>query len=114
MQRQCMGDMKVWDDLTPLHAAARYGCKEVCELLIRCGSNVNIQATDGNTPLHCAACNNMFNVCVLLLSKGANISMTNNHTETPLVLARMFSDPRTVSLLRPQIDGSTHNSCAMV
>ena len=37
--------------LTPLHEAATYGHKEVAELLIAEGADVNAKAGDGSTPL---------------------------------------------------------------
>ena len=41
-------DIKGW---TPLHQAARNGHKEIAELLIAKGADVNVKNEDGETPL---------------------------------------------------------------
>jgi len=43
-----------WGDLTPLHYAAQKGHKEIIELLIANGVNVNAKMTNGSTPLDLA------------------------------------------------------------
>ncbi len=49
-------DLNAKDDgWAPLHAAVDEGHKEVAELLIANGANVNAKGRDGRTPLHDAA-----------------------------------------------------------
>jgi len=46
---------KNYVDCTPLYIAAENGNREMIDLLISRGAEVNVQATDGYTTLHCAA-----------------------------------------------------------
>ena len=52
-------DVNVMDsdfgNATPLHTAARWGYKEIIELLISSGADVNAKDDNGWTPLHRAA-----------------------------------------------------------
>ena len=58
------------DGWTPLHNAAGYSTKEMVELLISNGANVNAKNEDGWTPLHDAATKE---VAELLIDKGADM-----------------------------------------
>ena len=71
--------------LTPLHYTAAYGHKEIAELLITNGAEVN--AMGGRikwTPLHTAASNGHKEVVDLLIAKGADVNAKDEHGETPL------------------------------
>jgi len=59
---------------TPLHRAAQLGHKDVAELLLAKGANVNDRANTGDTPLHAAALNSHMDVAELLLAKGADVN----------------------------------------
>jgi len=39
------------NEMTPLHLAAQIGCKEIAEILILKGANVNAKTKSGITPL---------------------------------------------------------------
>ena len=70
---------------TPLVQAATNGHKEVCELLILKGANVNYsESIGGYTALLWAASNGHQSVCELLISKGADVNTTNNDGYTAL------------------------------
>ena len=56
---------------TPLHFAARDGYKEIVELLIAEGANVNANNQYGYTPLHLATTKE---VAALLISNGADVN----------------------------------------
>jgi len=70
---------------TALHVAcAYYSCKDICELLIAHGANVNAVTLDGTTPLMLAAGNAKKEVVELLLQKGAKASQKDNKEKTAL------------------------------
>jgi ankyrin repeat protein len=60
--------------LTPLHAAADYGRKDVAEFLLVNKANINIKDTEGLTPLHRAAAFGHENIVELLLVNKADIN----------------------------------------
>ena len=66
---------------TPLHFAAEYGFKNVVELLLARGANVNAEGRDGVTPLHKAANSAVADV---LIAKGADINAKGKADKTPL------------------------------
>ena len=70
---------------TPLHLAATFGHKEIAELLIDKGADVNaVGGLLGWTPLHWAASEGRKEVAELLIAKGANVNAKDDHGETPL------------------------------
>jgi len=60
--------------MTPLHWAADNGNKEVVELLLAKGADVNAKADNGNTPLHLAIHKGNKDIVKLLISRGADIN----------------------------------------
>jgi len=73
---------------TPLHVAAYYGYKEIMELLLANGAEVDVRDNDGRTPLHhmvllCARPD----VAEVLINNGAAINTTDNPGTTPLSIA---------------------------
>ena len=70
--------------MTPLHAAARKGLKEVVELLIHEGTDVNAKSDDGWTPLHYAANKE---TAELLIAKGADVNAKAEDGVAPLHVA---------------------------
>jgi ankyrin repeat protein len=60
---------------TPLHCAARYGHKQVAQLLIAEGADVNAKDTRGRTPLDLAINRGRKEIVKLLLSRGADVSL---------------------------------------
>ena len=75
---------------TPLHYAAFYGHKDVLELLLAKGADVNAKEDDDKTPLHFAAIKGRKEAVKLLLAKGADVNAKEDTGETPLHYAAIF------------------------
>jgi len=84
------------DGWTPLHNAAGYSTKEMVELLILNGANVNSKNEDGWTPLHDAATKE---VAELLIAKGADLDAKDKDNWTPLHKAAFGGHMEIVELL---------------
>ena len=70
---------------TVLHnAVSSRGRKEIVELLINKGANVNSKDFFGVTPLHLAALGGNTEIAKILIENGANINAKNKEGESPL------------------------------
>ena len=89
-------------DTTPLHWAAQKGHKEVAELLLANGADVNARNKYGDTPLHFAASAGSKDVVELLLAHGAEVNVVDRPpiSETPLQSAASRGHQDIVELLR--------------
>ncbi|MDE2643043.1 MAG: ankyrin repeat domain-containing protein [Verrucomicrobiota bacterium] len=70
-------DVNAKDDVgkTPLTYAARFGHKEVAELLLAKGADASAKTDDnGTTPLHHAALNGHKETAAMLIAKGADVN----------------------------------------
>jgi ankyrin repeat protein len=85
-----------WDDRTPLHFTTT---KEIAELLIAKGADVNAESQRGSTPLHEAASSGHKEIAELLIANGANVNARNNYKWTPLHYAAVRSDKEIIELL---------------
>jgi len=83
--------------MTPLHAAAIRNHKEIAQLLIAKGADVNAKNKYGGTPLHYAATKE---IAELLIAKGANVNMREIDGSTPLDLAIKRKRTEIAELLR--------------
>ena len=64
-----------WPEMTPLTYAARFGHKEVAELLLAKGADASAKTDDnGTTPLHHAALNGHKETAAMLIAKGADVN----------------------------------------
>jgi pectate lyase len=62
-----------WGD-TPLHYAGRWGYKEIVELLLTKGADVNTKNNEDQTPVDIALSRNRKEIVDLLIAKGADVS----------------------------------------
>ena len=76
----------------PLHYAVVGGHKEVAELLISKGADVNAKDKDGWTPLHEATMGGHKEVAELLIVKGADVNAKDEGGNTPLDGAEEVSE----------------------
>ena len=73
---------------TLLRYAARKGHKEIVELLIAEGADVNAKESAGWTPLHNAALDGHREIAELLIAEGADVNAKHVGGQTPLDLAK--------------------------
>jgi len=71
-------------DYTYLHLTARMGTKEIAEMLIQKGTEIDAKDNEGMTPLHWALSRDSNDVAKLLLAKGADFSWTDKNGLTAL------------------------------
>ena len=82
-----------YKDTTLLHTAAAYGHKEIVELLIEEGSNLNTKDDDGVTPLHDAVGSlSQKEIIQLLITNGADINAKTKRGSTPLDWAEEINE----------------------
>jgi ankyrin repeat protein len=95
---------KFKDGWTPLHMAAEEGHREIVDLLIAKGADINATAGAGAgvgwTPLHEAAEEGHKKVVGLLILKGADINVKNGDGRTPLDLAIKHKNAEIADILR--------------
>jgi hypothetical protein len=73
--------------LTPLHLAVKYQNKDLLEMLLDNGANINVKSITGMTPLHLAALDNENKgIFEMLLDKGADVNVKTTTGLTPLHL----------------------------
>ena len=84
---------------TPAHLAAMNGSKNVLELLLNNGADMEARGTNGPTPLHLAAQEGHQDCCDLLLSRGADREARDGWSQTPLWLAAGKGKTEAVELL---------------
>jgi hypothetical protein len=69
---------------TPFVLAVHSGHKEIVELLIAEGADVNAKNDNDGTPLHLASIRGHKEVAELLIAKGADVNAKNDNDGTPL------------------------------
>eukprot|EP00894_Picocystis_sp_ML_P000725 jgi/Pico_ML_1/51242/g192.t1 len=82
-----------------IHYAAYNGSKDMVELLIRHGADVNRKERDSYTPLHYAVFFRHYDVVEQLLEAGADPNEPDGEGRTPLQRARSTQDARMEHLL---------------
>lgn len=88
---------------TPLHVAATHDTpvqREICELLLQKGANVNKKShVTGKTPLLIAAAKGYYEICSILVDYGANVDEKDKFGQTPLFWAVINNHKDLVELL---------------
>ncbi len=85
--------------LTPLHSAAANGNREICELLLDHGAEVNARQHGGWTPLFSAAARGDAELVQFFLDHGADHALTQAEGKTPCDVAAERGHSRVVHLL---------------
>jgi len=87
------------NETPPLHFASDRGTKEVAELLIARGADVNAKSEDGWTPLHSAA-GGQKEIAEFLIENGADVNARRNaNWQTPLHQAALWGSKEIAALL---------------
>jgi len=73
--------------LSPLMIAAREDNKEIVEILLRVGADVNVVDESGNSALHLTSQNGFSDLVAKLVQSGCNINLQNSNHITPLAAA---------------------------
>jgi len=84
---------------TALHLAAIEGQRQVADLLIACGADVNARTSDGYIPLHYAAFQGHMDAADLLLAERPQLDARSEAGDTPLHIAASEGRSRMVELL---------------
>jgi uncharacterized Fe-S cluster protein YjdI len=90
---------KVYDDMTPLHAASNWGHADVAQLLLDYEADINAQDIYEQTPLHLASAEGHPKVVRLFLEHGAAFDGETSAQGTPLYLASQNGKLEVVRLL---------------
>ena len=72
------------DGSTALHLAVQTGSKEVSQVLIQYGADVNCQNKSLQTPIYLAAVGGHQDVLKMLISKGGNVNATDSQQKSAL------------------------------
>ncbi|CAL1548369.1 unnamed protein product [Lymnaea stagnalis] len=72
------------------------GNKDIAELFVQAGADVNLRNMHGQTPMPCAVKRRKYDVLNLLLKHGANVNMKDLYGDTPLIAALKVSEVRLI------------------
>lgn len=93
--------------ITPLHAAAFAGRKEMAQFLLANKAEVNAKDISGETPLFVAVLAGNNYVAELLLANGADVNTADNKGHTPLAVAGGRRTLGSIGTVAPTRPGST-------
>ncbi|EDO39766.1 predicted protein [Nematostella vectensis] len=83
----CRGKSKANNGWTPVLLASYFGHKDVVEILIKAGADINAQNGMGYTALHLASFTGRTAVVLLLLENNADVTIINGEGKTPSQVA---------------------------
>jgi ankyrin repeat protein len=95
-------DLNKGDDeggIPPLFIAVRDGNRQIVEMLLSKGANVNVRNWNQKTPLHLACDKSDQAMADLLVSRGADVNVRDRNQQTPLYMAFEKSAQALVDLL---------------
>ena len=72
---------------TPLHVAAKNECKDLAELLMKLGNNVNFKDYQQQTPLNVVAWSGCQGMAKVLIQSGRDVNAEQRLELTPFLLA---------------------------
>lgn len=84
----CIGKKKFNKDWCPLHLASYFGHRDVVQLLLENGADVNVINDVGDSPLHRAAYTGRQDIVTLLLQHNADVNILNAESQSPKQVAR--------------------------
>ena len=90
------------DHSTPLHCAVWKGHKDIVELLLKHGADVNAKNQNehwGDTPLHAAAHANQRDIAEILIAHKADVNAKNSSGRTPLAETEFHKAKQVAKLL---------------
>jgi ankyrin repeat protein len=87
------------DKNTLLHIAVEKRQKDIAEILIEKGVDVDIKNISKQTPLHIAAENNLYQMAALLIENGADINLRDKNGDSALHLAVRAGNTEVAELL---------------
>jgi hypothetical protein len=87
------------EELTPLHAAASAGHRDILKILIENGADVNGRGLLGNTPLHRASRMSRVEAGQFLIEQGADVDARNNYKSSPLIYSTDWNHAAFIRLL---------------
>jgi ankyrin repeat protein len=93
-----------YHNYTVLTWAAAHGHKEIIELLLEKGANVNQAGRDGKTAFMLAILFSKIQIIELLLEKGANVNQADQDGKTALMRAILFGKIQIIELLLKRND----------
>jgi ankyrin repeat protein len=96
--------------ISALGNAVRYGRKDIAELLIQSGADVNIRNLSEDTPLHTACYKGELDVVKLLIEHGADVNARNVKGQTPLYTATLSCSNDDFTMLKVLIDAGANKS----
>ncbi|WJX58916.1 hypothetical protein P8452_44321 [Trifolium repens] len=76
--------------LTPLHAAAFKGHKDVVLMLCKAGLDLECEDNEGHVPLHMAVESGDIETVKIFVEKGVNLNAMNKRGVTPLYMAKVW------------------------
>ena len=85
--------------MTALHIACSKGHKEIVELLLEKGSDIEAREETGRTSLHTASFRGQMGIVEFLLEKGANVNAQTNDGKSVLDWAMLSHNADVVTLI---------------